>query len=443
MKIFVRRMRKVKKNSGSTLIAVMVVTTILSLFLITLQPIMFNYAKRSVDERDLKQAEFSARSANDAIVKGIIAGDATLIAGINGIAADGSSLVLDNFTFSSSQMGAIEAKIQRISAGEFSVVTRATVNGTQRTIGREIIKETTAGVPDARALSSYYFHTVSYTTGRGFTTTGTTPVVITTTMDLNYGNLNIAGDLIVYPNPTNNQLRSSSRLDLAGNLYTGNGYFTISQSAQAFIKGTGYNNSNSQLSGSLTPAHKYCPDIFTVTTAMKNIYNAIPSWVSSTGTTYVDGMALNGGTYYRTNATTTTIANISSQLSASTTPQNPVYIIIKTGQRIVLSNALDAPVGGVPKDPRVFFILEGTGSLILQHQTSAVVYGTSSTNLYVNSPSGGTSTLYGQVRVGRMQHINSNNIASLNNNQIILDYQTASTPSTVTWTAGEYKKATY
>ncbi len=443
MKKNVRRMRKLG-NSGSTLIAVLVVTTILSIFLITLQPIMFNYAQRSVDERDLKQAEFSARSSNDAIVKEIIAGNATLIAGINGIASDGSSLVLDNFTFTSSEMGSVEAKIQRISAGEYAVITRATVNGAQRTIGREIIKETTAAVPDAKALPTYYFHTVSYTTGRGFTTTGTTPVIIAATMDLNYGNLNIAGDLIVYPNPTNSQLRSTSRLDLAGNLYTGNGYFTISQQAQAFIKGTRYINSNSQITRNVaTDNIKYCPDIYTVTTAMKNLYNTIPSWVRSTGTTYVNNMTLNGGTYYRTNATTTTIANIASQLSASTTPENPVYIIIRTGQRIVLSNALDAPVGGVPKDPRVVFILEGTGSLILQHQSSAVVYGTVSTNLYVNNPSGGTSTLYGQVRVGRMQHINNNNTSSLNNNPIILDYQTTSTPGSVTWTAGQYKKAAY
>ncbi len=438
----VGRMRKLG-NTGATLIAVMVVTTILSLFLITLQPIMYNYAQRSVDERDLKQAEFSARSANDAIVEGILSGDATLVSGINSIAGDGSSLVLTDFSFTSSQMGAIEARIQRISSGEFAVITKATVNDAQRTIGREIIKSTTAGTLDPNALNSYYFYNVTYTTGRGFVTTGDTPVVVATTFNVNSGTLNIAGDLVLYnTNLNNTRIRGASSLYLDGNLYTGSARFRIQNTAEAYIKGELYKRTTSSTNLDLTNSD--CPDLYEVTQDMKNIYDAVPSWVRTTGTNYTNGMTLVGGTYYRTNSTTTTIANIASQLDSNVTPDNPVYIIVRNGHDLTLSSALDVPDGGTPRDPRVVFILENSADLILQHQSSAVVYGTtSSSRLYVNYPGYGVSTLYGQVKVGTLNHIRNNNMGSLINYQIILDYQAASTPGSVTWIAGQYMKATY
>lgn len=441
MNTFVRRIRNIG-NSGSTLIAVMVVTTILSLFLITLQPIMLNYAQRSIDERDLKQAEFSARSANDAIVEAIEIGNATLIAGINGIASNGSSLVLDNFTFSSSQMGNVEARIERISTEEFSVITRATVNGAQRTIGREIIKESTGGGSDPNALPAYYFHNVTYTTGRGFVTTGDTPVVVANVFNVNGGILNIEGDLVLYNSNLNNtRIRGVSRLYLDGNLYTGSGRFRIQNTAEAYIKGNLYRRTTS--STNLDLRNSDCPDLYDVTQSMRDIYDVVPSWVSSNGTNYTTGMTLDGGSYYVIGSNTT-IADINSQLSANVTPENPVYLIVRSGRDLILSNPLDPPVSGVAKAPRVVFILENSADLILQHQSSAVVYGTNSNSrLYVNNPGLAVSTLYGQVRVGTLYHIRNNNMGTLINYQIILDYQVASTQGTVTWTSGQYKKATY
>lgn len=452
MKNFVRRMRKIG-NRGSTLIAVMVVTTILSLFLITLQPIMLNYAKGSIDERDLKQADFSARSANDAIVKGILDGNTTLISGINSISSDGSSLVLDDFTFSSSQMGSVEARIERVSANEFSVITRATVNEAQRTIGREIIKESNDGTSDPNALNSFYFHTINYTSLRGLKIVGKIPVVVANSLALNNGILNIEGNLIVYPNPSNSQFQGSSRLYLEGNLYTGNGYFTIRPGAEALIKEKTYTNTNSQISGNLSPSNKYCPDIYSVTTDIRNSYNSVPDWVTNRPINppiYPAGTPYTGGNYYAINSNRTLNAsNIDSMLSSDVTPENPVYIIVRNAVRVTLTNPLDDPtVDGVKKEPRVVFILEGNASLILQDNSTAIVYSVNSSTsntsiLYINRSSSGQSNFYGQVRVGRMINILNNNTSTNNNNLISLEYRSNNIPGTINWVKGNYMKTSY
>ncbi|MDD2371023.1 MAG: hypothetical protein PHQ32_03365 [Firmicutes bacterium] len=432
MKFFEKYLRNNDSN-GSTLISVLVVTTILSLFLVTLQPIMFNYAQGSINENNMKQADFSARSANDAIVSKIIAKDGALIAGINSIANDGSSLTLNNFTFTKSGMGNIEAKILRMASDKFSVVTRATVNGEQRTITREITKTTTPGNPVGTPLNSYYFYTINFTSGGGFVTTNNIPVVVASSLNLNGGLVDILGDLYIMP--SGDTFRGNSILNVGGNLYIGDGAFDISGSAKLYLKGTEYTKSNSAITRNVSTTNiKYCPDIYTTTTALTNTYNATPSWVRSTGEPYVNNMTFQGGTYY-TMTGTRTITNIMSQLSSTVTPANPVYIILKSGARLTLTNAIDPPIGGVANDPRIVFILEGTAYVYLENQTSAVVYGTISTRLYVNNASNGTSTLYGQVKVGRMYHDTTN--------PIILDYKAATSAGTDSWIVGMYTSSSY
>lgn len=442
MKNFVRRMRKIG-NSGSTLISVMVVTTILSLFLITLQPIMLNYAKGSVAERDLKQADFSARSANDAIVKTILDGNATLISGINSISSDGSSLILDDFTFSSSQMGSVEARIERVSATEFTVITRASVNDAQRTIGRVINKEATSEVTDENALKSFYFNSSidNFTGNRSLTTVGDIPVVVVGTFAANNAIINIAGDLVLYnTNLNNNRIRGNSILYVDGTLFTGSSRFRIQNTAELHYMGNIYERTTSSTNLDLTNSDSIEP----VSTTQKNIFDAIPSWVQSTGTNYTTGMTLNGGSYYVIGSNTT-ITNITSQLSSDVTPSNPVYIIVRNSRDLILTSALDAPVGGVPQDPRVVFILEGSADLLLQQNSSAVVFGTNtSSRLMIRNSVAGTSRFYGQIRVGTLRHIGSNSTgASEINYPLELNYKANSTPGSVTWTVGQYKKATY
>lgn len=440
MKNFVIRMRNIG-NGGSTLIAVLVVTTVLSLFLITLQPIMLNYAKGSVGERDLKQAEFSARSANDAIVKAITDGNATLINGINSISSDGSSLVLNDFSFGSAEMGSVAARIERVSSSEFSVITKATVNEAQRTIGRVINKETTSEVTDENALKSFYFNNNinNFTGNRSLTTVGDVPVVVAGTFAVNNAIINIVGDLVLYnTNLNNNRISGSTILYLDGTMYTGSERFRIQNSAELHYMGNIYERTTSSTNLDLTNSDS----IESVTTAQKNIFDAIPSWVQSTGTNYTTGMSLNGGTYYVINGNTT-ISNITSQLSSNVTPSNPVYIIIRSTRDVILTSVLDAPVGGVPKDPRVVFILEGTSDLILQNNSSAVVYGTN-TGSRLMIRNSGSSKFYGQIRVGTLRHIGSNSTsASEINYPLELNYQAPTTPGSVNWTVGQYKKATY
>lgn len=441
MKNFVRRMRKIG-DSGSTLIAVMVVTTILSLFLITLQPIMLNYAKGSVEERDLKQAEFSARSANDSIVKAILDGNATLISGINTISSDGSSLILDDFTFSSSQMGSVEARIERVSASEFTVITRATVNEAQRTIGRQINNESTSEVTDENALNTFYFNNLNNFTGnRSLTTIGDIPVVITGTFTVNNAIINIAGDLAIYDtNLNNNRIRGNSILYVDGTMYTGSERFRIQNTAELHYMGNIYKRTSSSTNLDLDSSDL----IESVTTVQKSMYDASPAWVETNGTNYTAGTTLYGGSYYVINGNTT-IANITSQLSSDVTPENPVYIIVRSTRDLILTSVLDAPVGGVPKDPRVVFILEGTSDLILQHNSSAIVFGTNTgSRLMIRNSVAGASKFYGQVRVGTLRHIGSNSTgASEINYPLELNYQAPTTPGTVIWTVGQYKKATY
>jgi type II secretory pathway pseudopilin PulG len=421
MKNFVGRMSKIG-NRGSTLIAVMVVTTILSLFLITLQPIMLNYAKGSVDERDLKQAEFSARSANDAIVKGILDGNATLISGINSISSDGSSLVLDDFTFSSSQMGSVEARIERVSASEFSVITRATVNETQRTIGRVINKVGSTGGSSHTPLPAFYFNNID---GSNIQTTGNTPVVVNGSFSGAGGtDIYISGDLYILDN-SSISFTGSAYMFVGGDFYTQTGTFGLGGNSSVRYKGILYNK-------------RPVPTLRNSTVANTiNTFNTDPTWVKNTGTTYTSSLSLNGGSYYVMNGSVT-VSNITSQLSSSVTPSNPVYIILRTGSTLNLSNAIDPPVGGVPKDPRIVFILEGTATLNAQHQSSLVVFGRENTSFNVNNSSGGIPILYGQIRVGSISYSGS---------YVTLNYRASTTynpnPGTVTWTVGNYKKATY
>lgn len=419
MKNFVRRIRNIG-NSGSTLIAVMVVTTILSLFLITLQPIMLNYAQRSVDERDLKQAEFSSRSANDAIVKEIVAGNVILIAGINNISSNGSSLVLDNFTFSSSQMGSIEAKIQRISTEEFSVITRATVNGAQRTIGRVINKVGGTGGSTHTPLPAFYFHNIS-----NIYTTGNTPVVVADNFTGAGGtDISISGDLYILDS-SSISFTGRAYMFIGGNFYTRLGSFSLGGNSSIWYNNRLYNKT-------IVPTLLNSTVANTITS-----FNAEPPWVETTGTSYTSSLTLNGGSYYVMNGSNS-LANITNQFSSTVTPSNPVYIILKSGSTLNLSNAIDPPVGGVAKDPRIVFILEGNATLNLQHLSSVVVYGSGSSSLDVNNSSGGNPTLYGQVRVGNISYSGS---------YVTLNYRAGTTsttnPGTITWTAGDYKKATY
>lgn len=215
-------------NRGSTLIAVLVVTTILSLFIVTMQPMMLSYASRSIDERDVKQAELSAKSANDAVVQAVLDGNTTLLGVINGMTNDLDIRFLSNFRFGLDEtgkdrhktMGTIEAKILRVEANRFSVITMATVGLKTWTIARELSKTTTGGEALSGALPAYYFFTVSYTNGGGFQVSGTTPVMVNSNFSLtNKGEISVGGDLIIQDssitfngNPT--------KMQIDGNLYT-------------------------------------------------------------------------------------------------------------------------------------------------------------------------------------------------------------------------------
>ncbi|MDD2371024.1 MAG: hypothetical protein PHQ32_03370 [Firmicutes bacterium] len=420
-------------NKGSTLISVLVVTTILSLFLVTLQPIMFKYAARSVQERDMKQADFSARGANRAIVAGIIAENSALIDGINSIPSDGSSLVISDFDFGRTGMGTVEAKILRIEPNKFTVITRATVNSKQRTIARVISKITTEGLPTIEALPAFYFDIINFKNGGGFSTSSKTPVVVGSTLNLNGGILNIAGDLYIMPN--SNTFKGNSIIYLQGNLYMGDGSFNISGSAKIYIKGTLYNKTNSAITSSVPSSSiRYCPDIYTGTTVQDNLYSTEPSWVRSSGIDYVDGMTLQGGKYYEMDSNET-ISNINNQFDSSVTPDNPVFIILKDDSRLNITNAIDPPSGGVAKNPRIVFILEDNSRVYLENKSSAIVYGTENTRLYVENNNNESSNLYGQIHVGRMYHSN--------NNSIILNYKALVSAGVDTWKAGLFIRTTY
>lgn len=412
---------------GSTLLSVMVVTAILSLFLLTLQPIMFRYAQRSLDERDLKQAELSARSANNTVAKAIMDGNAVLINGIKSIASDGASLPLDNFTFSQSDMGTVEAKIKRISTEKYQIITRASVNASQRTIVRELDRTLSAGGgPSTTPIPVFYLHTIDVSNSSNqITTTGNKPIVVADFFSLRGGNFSFSGDLYLFG--ADNSMGGNARLNISGKLYTNTGSFTLAGSSRITLPSGTYNKSINSSN---------CPDIFTVPAATRNLYNSIPDWVRSTGTTYSSTATLNGGTYHVVSGTST-IANITGQLAADVTPQNPVYIIVRTGTVLTLSNPIDPPVGGVVKNPRIVFLLEGTAQLHLQHTSSAVVYGTSGTSLVLTNPAGGTSTFHGQVRIGT--------ITNFSGGTILLDYRAATGggQTVETWVPGKYIKGSY
>ncbi len=432
MKLF-RNNNRGNGKKGSTLISVLVVTTILSLFLVTLQPIMFNYAARSIDERNMKQADFSARSANRAIVSGIVSENTALINGINSIPTDGSSLMLSDFDFGRTGMGTVEAKILRLDSNKFSVITRATVNNKQRTIAREVSKVTTEGTTGVDALPAFYFSTINYKSGGGFTTSNKIPVVVGKNLTLNGGLLDIAGDLYILPD--SNNFKGNSTIYLKGSLYIGDGSFDISGNAEIYIKGTQYTKNNSAITSSVpTNNDRYCPDIYRVTSEMENSFNSEPNWVRSNGTSYDNGTNLEGGKYYVMTGRNT-ISNITSQFDSSVTPDNPVFIILKEDSRLTVSNAIDPPSGGIVKNPRIAFILEDNAYIYLENKTSSIIYGTSNTRLYVENNNNESSNLYGQIHVGRMYHSN--------NNPIILNYKAVVATGLDTWKAGLFTRTTY
>ena len=445
MKNFVRRIRNIG-NSGSTLIAVLVVTAILSLFLFTLQPIMGNYVTNSVKEMDLKQAEFSARSANDAIVEAIVSKNTALVDVMESLPVNGE-LSLNNFKFDpNKEMGSIDAKILRISDLELSVITKATVispalvtisnredpdnvyEGGTRTIARSI---TTNSVNTGiEALSSFYFYDATFTGNRGFNVFGDIPVVVENTFNIDgqnteRENIYIDGDLLLLSsNNTTPIVRRRGTVNVQGNLYTDSKNFRVQQNGILIIDNDRYQSSNA--------IDITSPPIIQITTELINQHNKTPSWVSVTGDSYTSGNLSGGNAYIMSGTRTLNLANL---LNADVTPENPAYIILPNNARLTLSALLP---GDDLRNPKVIFILQGNAQLTLQHQSSAIVHGTINTRLTINRPGGGVSDFYGQVKVGR--------IVSSSNNQINLHYRAISSGSgsgTVEWTPGLYTKATY
>lgn len=440
MKNFVRRIRNIG-NSGSTLIAVLVVTAILSLFLFTLQPIMGNYVTNSVKEMDLKQAEFSARSANDAIVEAIVSKNTALVDEMKKLPVN-EILYLKNFKFDpNKEMGSIDAQILRISELEFSVITKATVisqtlvniskrenpdkvyKGGTRTIGRSI---TTNSVNTGiEALSSFYFYNADFSNGRGFNVSENIPVVVENNFDINGGDIDVAGDLLLLSsNNSTPRVRGSGKINIQGNLYTKSGSFRIQPSGEITIKDIKEIAKNSRLI-----ENQY---IFETSQDIINQHNQTPSWVSVTGDPYTSGNLSGGNAYIMSDTRTLNLANL---LNADVTPENPAYIILPNNARLTLSAILP---GDDLRNPKVIFILQGNAQLTLQHQSSAIVHGTIDTVLNINRSSGGVSDFYGQVKVGK--------IVNNSNNQINLYYRaiiSGSGSGTVEWTPGLYTKATY
>lgn len=451
MKNFVRRIRNIG-NSGSTLIAVLVVTAILSLFLFTLQPIMGNYVTNSVKEMDLKQAEFSARSANDAIVEAIVSKNTALVDEMKKLPVN-EILYLKNFKFDpNKEMGSIDAQILRISELEFSVITKATVisqalvtisnredpenvyEGGTRTIARSI---TTNSVNTGiEALSSFYFYNANFSNRRGFNVTGNIPVVVENNFDTNGGDIDVGGNLILLATNTDlTRVRSHiGRVNIQGNLYTGSGNFKIQNKSEIKIKDKTYNKDNSEITSSVSIGNsRYCEYISQTYPDLINTYNKIPSWVSLPGQTYVGGKLSAGQVYIMSGDSF--INSTTELIDTDVTPENPTYIILPNRARLIMSAILPGDDSG---NPKVIFILQGNAQLTLQHQSSAIVHGTINTRLTINRPGGGVSNFYGQIRVGR--------IISNSNNQINLHYRAISSGSgtgTVEWTPGLYTKATY
>ncbi len=426
MKLF-EKLIKNNGSKGSTLISVLVVTTILSLFLITLQPIMFNYTQGSVDERDLKQADFSARSANDAIVSGIIGANTTLINGLNSITSDGSSLTLNNFSFSKTDMGTVEAKILRLNINSFSVITKSTVNNQQRTIAREIIRTSVGSGTAPQALPGFFVNTVN---NINYTTTSNTSLAVGSTLSQGGGgDINIGLNLILLPG-VYQSLGGSSNIKVDGTIYSPNTSFTISGSANLNLRGQIYDKKSSPVTSLVgTTDSSYSAFVLTTTQTLINTYTAVPPWVVYTGNTYTAGIQLIGGQRYSATGSFTTA---SLNLATSVTATKPVYIVVKNNS----SFSVTSPLGTAAQAPKIFFILEGNAQLTVVTGSSVAVYGNDATTMNVTNPNYNNSIIYGHVRVGQL-------LAASYPLMLQYTYATGGSGTIDAWSAGQYIRSTY
>jgi len=434
MKFFKKFNRK-NGNKGSTLIAVLVVTTILSLFMMTIIPIMGNYAQGSVYERYIKQADFSARSANDAIVAGILVNkDENLIDGINNI-AKGGSLSLKNFVFSKTEMGnkdTIEAVISRLGEKEdnrFKVTTMSTFvyginkeTGETRTISRkisrEISKTTVVSGSTIQALPGFYVDSIiakrSYVS-----TTGTSLSIDKLTMGAS-DTLSIGKDLIIYNTIS---INNKSKITMSGginnnnDIYTNNGKIEMKKGQLINYKGVVNRTSNVKVSNvvNLAPDQKFNqPTTWNPTNTTDIVYTGAPKT-----------MTVSGGKRYRVSSTFT----CNSIDLADTTTSSPAYIVVETGKTFTISNK----IGTGTEAPKVFFTLEGNAKLIVATGSSIAVYGgDKGTNINIT---GTNPTLNGHVRVGSIT--SSTYPITMN---YIIDPTSGGSTTKDTWSAGAYSK---
>lgn len=411
------------RERGSVLLAVLAVTTVLSLLLLTLQPIMFRYATRGVEDRDRKQAELTARSGLDAITSAVLAGDAGLT-GEMILLAPGAELPLNNMTLEKSGMGTLEGKIRKLPSGDYLAVVRATSGSASRTMSRELLYNSGGG--SMEDLPAFHLSSFAYNGSRGLIVGNSAiPLVVSgTSFELPGGFLQLAGDLLIYENtPT---VRNKASFTMGGDLYTGRGTLTIQNNAVVTIQGNTYRRQQSPISGTVSPASpSYCPNLFIITQAQKDLYDAIPSWVRSNGMPYATGMNLSGSSYYVVSASTT-IDDLEGDLSASVTPGNPAYIIVRNGVTLTLNASLDSG-GGTP--PRVVFLLEGNAQLYLESGSTAIVYGTANTILHMRNSVAADSLFYGQLRVGTLTDVNGR--------RILLEYR-GRQGGDASWQAGRY-----
>lgn len=414
---------RILKERGSVLLAVLAVTTVLSLLLLTLQPIMFRYAARGVEDRDRKQAELSARSGLDAITAAVLAEDPGLT-GEMALLAPGAELPLDNMMLEAGGMGSLEGKVRKLPSGDYLAVVRATVGSASRTMSRELLYAPGGGTVED--LPSFYLTEFSYNAGRGLILSNNAiPLVVAgNDFTLAGGFLELAGDLLIYEDtPT---VRNNASFTMGGSLYTGRGTLTIQNNAVVTIQGNTYRRQQSPISGLISPSSsRYCPNLFRITQAQKDLYDAAPSWVRSAGTPYSLGMTLSGGSYYAVSSSAT-VNDLGGDLAASVSPGNPAYLIVRDGVTLTLNGPLDP--GGATA-PQVIFLLEGSAQLYLDSGSTAIVYGGPASTLHTRNGTGTDSLFYGQLRVGALTDVNGL--------RILLEYR-GRQGGDASWQAGRY-----
>lgn len=428
---------RMKGNRGSVLLSVLLLSVIFSLILLTMLPMMFGYLEKAVAEKNMRQAEFSARSVVVAVIGGLEQGNLELTAAVQGLTSVGSFVELNSIAFpGQTGMGTVAARITKSTGSFYLVVARAQVGDQSRDVAARISK---MDIPKVfpQPMTSLVVGTMTTGSG-GFIIDPAHDVAITQSLTITGNSSNSLGKSLILMDGATSKFVGSSNAIIADYIYTPTGYYSISGSSTLSLHGLSYTKNNSPLSslnpvGSLT----YSPYVLPLDNATRTSINTIPSWTTTrTGTVLTSPWTgpLNGGQYYQFTGTVT-VPNLTSLYAPTVSSETPVYIILKTGSNVTITNAIDPSSSTSILEPRTYFILEGSASLTIARQSTVVVYsGTGPTDTATLNVSGTGTTLYGQFRVA--------NLVNLGGTPITLDF-VVPTGFTSSWMVDEYTNDQY